>query len=121
MRTKRKLGKIGAEKGLRAEDKVSQVSEAVGSPDCPEWFRGCRKANRKDEGRRIDFWFDTEDVGAIAVQVKSSKRGVRGALEKHPRIPVVLIPPGLSIQEVLKRCFSTVAQQRDLYLKARES
>lgn len=112
--------RIAWEKGKRAEEKVSQILEEISSLDSPAWLRGCRKAGQKDESRGIDFWFDTEDVGAIAIQVKSSKTGVQRALEKHPNVPVVCIPPGLSLAEVRERCFLVVSRQRNLYLKKRQ-
>lgn len=115
------FGHIGRERGLKVERRVFQVvSESIGSPDCPQWLRGCRRANRRDDWRGIDFWFDTDDVGAIGVQIKTSKWGVEMAKRKHPRVPVVCVLPGSSAQEILGTCLLVVARQRDFYLQARE-
>lgn len=115
------FGKVGAERGTTAENRVITVFERrIKERDCPEWLIGCKQAKEEENRRGIDFWFETKDVGKIRIQVKSSMKGVEKAKKHHPRVPVVRIPPGLPDDYLFRECLGIVEQERIKYLQERE-
>ncbi len=117
----RLFGKVGAERGTTAENRVITVFERrIKERDCPEWLIGCKQDTDEANRRAIDFWFETKDVGRIRIQVKSSMKGVEKAKKHHPRVPVVRIPPGSSNDYLFRECLGIVERERIKYLQERE-
>jgi len=107
--------KIGRERGFSSESLTENALKNL--LKSVWWITGFRKAtDNEDKKRGIDFVIETTNVGDIFLQVKSSEIGKKESLKKHPKIPVVIINRGLTLEEIQKRIKKTLSNQRDYYL-----
>lgn len=114
------FGRIGNERGSIAENRVKRVLEdRIEAHKIPQWLTRYEQASYEDEPRGIDGWFYT-DIGKIPIQIKSSRKGQRDAEKKRPRIPVVVIEPGIQDDIIFDKCISTISAKRVEYLQKRQ-
>lgn len=114
------INRLGDERGKASEAMVEDVfRRRLEAGKVPVWLIGYQRADQKDNDRGIDGWFVT-DVGKIPLQLKSSRKAMYNALEKRPRIPVVVIKVGQSEDAIYSTCMAVLELQRNKYLELRK-
>lgn len=74
-------------KGRRAEER----SLAVLQERLPKWIRSVRLATSREDARGIDLVIETELIGPLYVQIKSSQYGARMYRTKKRRARTVIV------------------------------
>jgi hypothetical protein len=118
------FGEAVNRRGQASEILVKEVIEtAIAAGEVPGWIKGYRVVDAAEQARsHCDGWIET-DVGPIALEIKSSLKGVQEGRKdvgkKAEDIAYVLVKPGSSQDDVLKACISAVAPLRARYLAQR--
>lgn len=119
----RAFEKIAVKKGESSESRIEDVLEnLIKSPDCPCWLKDFRRANwQEDRKRGIDFVISTKDVGNLFLQIKSSVAGQEKSQKNHPQIPVLIIYPNKTSEEIQIELIQTLEVKRKIYLEKRQN
>lgn len=112
MSISREFGRIGYERGQGAEQVMANIiKDAIEQNACPDWIKEYSTASPEEDEKGIDAWVTT-DISKIPLQIKSSRKGVQSAKDKHPRIPVVKVVIGEKKEKTLSRCISVIGRRR---------
>ena len=123
MSTNTIIGRLGNERGQRAELRVEiAVREAFEKETLPSWIIGYQRACHEDDEKGIDGWLDT-DVGRIKIQVKSSYAGAREFSRRHqPDIAIIIVRNNkISPEQILDLLIQAVTPLRRRYLEIRQN
>ena len=120
MEIKRIIGRVGDERGKKAENLLDySLNTSIANKIAPSWLIGYSPGSEDDDGKKIDGWVETSDVGRIGLQIKSSYNVAKQFRKEFPRIPVVVIRLGDSEEKILNTVLKQIGAVRKKYLRKR--
>ncbi len=94
------LFQLGLERGRANAKKVFQVLKSWQEKKLILAYQENDKWGYYDYILHQDGWFMTLDAGRVNFQIKSSFPAAQEHSKEHPNIPVIVVEPGVSLEEL---------------------